>query len=62
MAPTWAVPGLLLFKRNVQNRTGLKGIFSIFFANFYLFLNGPPFSFIEVPSRNIRSKALYQKF
>ena len=25
MAPTWAVPGLLLFKRSLQNRMSVKG-------------------------------------
>ena len=53
----------VLFKRNIQNRTRPKGFSKKFSAlcDFSKFFQSP-FDFIEVPSRNIRSKALYSNF
>ena len=63
------------FKRNIQNRTILKGpgcyefglllnffdIARLLFRTFFV-SKGLPFDFIEVSPRNIRSKALYPNF
>ena len=57
----------LLFKRNIQNRTGLKGPPFNFFETVWFFSNilspkGPTVDLFEVPPRIIRSEALYPNF
>ena len=55
MAPTLAVLGLLLFKRNIQNGMRLKGPPFHFFRRcetlFFLSSKGPPSILLESPSQ-----------